>query len=132
MKHQNIRTLLVVLAIITTVLFFVGIMETVPRLTGSQVVVVVSAIVALLLLPTAILVPCLFGVNKLHGYIIRWEDREDAFRQRKADREHYYQHRRKIRELEQEQYRQRLRPHQYRIKRCARHLRHLKRLRKDN
>ena len=132
MKHQNIRTLLVVLAIVTTVLFFVGIIETVPRLTGSQVFVVVSAIVALLLLPTAILLPCLFGVNKLHKYIIRWEDREDALRQKKADREHFYQHRRKMREIEREQYRQRLRPRQYRIKRCARHLRHLKRRRKDD
>ncbi len=132
MKHHNARTVLVVLAIITTVLFFVGIIENVPGITGTQVAVIVSVIVALLLLPTAIVLPCLFGTNKLHAFIMKWEDSEDALRQKKEDREHYYQHRRKIREIELEQYRQLLRPRQYRIKRCARYHRHLKRLHKGD
>ena len=132
MKHHKARTVLIVLAVVTTVLFLVGIPVSFPAHTGTSAFAIVWVILAILLLPNVLSMLCMIVVNMLHAYIIEWEDREEALRQKRADREHYYQHRRKIRELELEQYRQLLRPHRYRIKRCARHLRHLKRRRKDD
>ena len=105
MKHHKTRTVLSVLAIVTTVLFIVEISVNVAGIAGTPVVTIVWTIVALLLLPIVLSMLCPIGVNIFHVYILEWEDREDALRQKKADREHYYAHRRRMRALVEERYR---------------------------
>ena len=144
MKQNNTRTVLVVLAIVTTVfMFVVGVLVSVPGIAGTLGEIIGGVIVGSILLAAILYLLCLVGVDKLHAYVMEWDDREnalrqkkadreDALQQKKADREHFYQHHRKRREIELEQYKQLLRPRRYRIKRCARYLRHLKRRRKDD
>ena len=127
MKHHQTRTVLLVLAIVTTTLFIVEITVDVASIAGTPVVAIVWTIAAMLLLPVVLLLLCVIVVNTLHGYIMEWEDREEARKQKQGDREHHYQYNRAIRELELEQYRQLLRPRRYRVKCYARHHRQLKR-----
>lgn len=104
MSHRKTRTTMVVLAIVITVVLLVGIPVSFPGLTGTPVAVVIWVITAILLLPIVLLMLCLIVVDMLHGYILKWDDREEAFRQKQADQEHYYAHKRRMRELEEKQF----------------------------
>lgn len=114
MKYHQTRTVLIVLAIVTTVLFLVGIPISFPALTAMPTMALIWVISAMLLLPIVLLMLCLIVVDMFHGYIIEWEDREESFRQKKADQEHYYAHRRRMRELEEKRYQRKYRQPAYR------------------
>jgi cytochrome b subunit of formate dehydrogenase len=132
MNSSDKLSLVLVAVITTSLMFLTAIVVTVLGTVAPLFVYIVCIPTIILLLLSGLFLVASIVVRVLHAAMMDMEDREHASKTKKADREHYYQHRRKMREIEREQYRQQLRPRQYRIKRCARHLQHLKRLRKDN
>lgn len=101
-------SLFVLVTLATIFMYLVALAVSIPASNPYAFLVVASA--SLFCFIPLMMYALLAILDEIHLAIMEWEDREDALRQKKADREHYYAHRRRMRALAEKRYQ-----HKYRL-----------------
>ena len=114
MKHSQSHwghppaSLFVLVTLATVLMYFVALGVSIPDSNPYTILAVASA--SLFCFIPLLLFALLTIIDEFHKAIMDWKEREHRYRTRQADREHYYAHRRRMRELAEKRYR-----HKYRF-----------------
>jgi len=114
MKRPNLNPrhppafLVVFVSLVTVFMYLIAVGVNTPGDNRIAFIAVVCACMFIFTLLLLLALPAIIG--EFHRAIMDWKEREHRYRTLQADREHYYAHRRRMRELEEKRYR-----HKYRF-----------------
>lgn len=112
-RHPPV-SLVVLITLATVFMYLVALGVNIPVDNGIAFITVVCACILIFILMAMLALPAI--VDEFHKAIMKWEEREHRYRTLRADREHYYAYRRRMRKLELERTMRELEQKQYQRK----------------